>query len=363
MALTNFGALTDEQLTIWSQDLWSAARNRSFTKRFTGSGEDAMIQRVTELTKTRKGARAVITLVQDLTGDGVAGDRTLEGNEESMSQDDIVIQIDQLRNAVRHEGKMAEQKSVVRFREQARDKLSYWLGDRIDQLAFLTLSGVAYSMSTAGATRTGSDLVNLEFAGDVTSPSTLRYLVWDKTGFGVNSANTSLEADDLPTWDMLVDLKAYAKDNYVKPIRGEGGLEMYNIFMTPSGVAALKKDADFLAAWRHALPRSMDNPLFKGTDTIYVDGLAIHEFRHVYHSSTWGGGAVAGQRILLCGAQALAMADIGEPEWTEKGFDYDNSQGIETGKILGFKKPVFNSIYDSSSVDQDFGVICIDTAV
>jgi N4-gp56 family major capsid protein len=361
MALTNFGALTDEQLTIWSQDLWSAARNRQFIKRFTGSGEDAMIQRVTELTKTRKGARAVITLVQDLTGDGVAGDRTLEGNEESMSQDDIVIQIDQLRNAVRHEGKMAEQKSVVRFREQARDKLSYWLADRIDQLAFLTLSGVTYDKTTAGGTRTGSDLVNLEFAGDVSTPSSSRYLVWDKTGFGVNAANTSLAADDLPTWDMLVDLKAYAKDHYVKPIRGEGGMELYHVFMTPSGIAALKKDADFLAAWRHALPRSNDNPLFKGTDTLYVDGLAIHEYRHVYHASTWGGGAIAGQRVLLCGAQALALADIGEPEWSEKGFDYDNSQGIETGKIMGFKKPKFYSIYDGS--DQDFGVICVDTAV
>ena len=361
MALTNFAALTSEQYTVWSKDLWASARNRQFLNSFTGDGDNAMVQRVTELTKTRKGARAVITLVQDLVGDGVAGDRTLEGNEESMSSDEIVINIDQLRHAVRHEGKMAEQKSVITFREQARDKLAYWLADRVDQMAFLTLSGVAYSYTTGGASRTGSDLVNLDFAGDVTAPSTNRYLVWDKTGFGVNSANTSLAADDLPTWEMLIDLKAYAKDHYVKPIRGEGGLELYHVFMTPKGIAALKKDDSFIQAWRHAMPRGSDNPLFKGSNAIYVDGLAIHEYRHVYHSSAWGGGAIAGQRLLLCGAQALAYADIGDPEWVEKGFDYDNSQGIETGKILGFEKPKFYSIYDSA--EEDFGVIAVDTAV
>ena len=91
-----------------------------------------MVQHITELKKTEKGARAVITLLADLEGDGVVGDRTLEGNEESLKSYDQVIRIDQLRNANRHEGRMADQKSVVNFRENSRDKLSYWLSDRID---------------------------------------------------------------------------------------------------------------------------------------------------------------------------------------------------------------------------------------
>jgi hypothetical protein len=36
--------------------------------------------------------------------------------------------------------------------------------------------------------------------------------------------------------------------------------------------------------------------------------------------------------VLFCGAQALGMADIGNPEWVEKGFDYDNQQGISHGQ-------------------------------
>ena len=53
---------------------------------------------------------------------------------------------------------------------------------------------------------------------------------------------------------------------------------------------------------------------------------------------------------------ALGMADIGAPEWNEKGFDYENQQGISVGKIMGFLKPKFGNIYESSAV-EDFGVI------
>ena len=60
--------------------------------------------------------------------------------------------------------------------------------------------------------------------------------------------------------------------------------------------------------------------------------------------------------MLFCGAQALGMADLGAPYWDEEGFDYSNQQGISVGKILGFKKPKFESIYEAGA-SEDFGVI------
>ena len=78
--------------------------------------------------------------------------------------------------------------------------------------------------------------------------------------------------------------------------------------------------------------------------------------------SKWGAaGDMDGCQILFCGAQALAMADIGNPEWVEKGFDYENQQGISTGKILGFLKPKFYTQYSGGTV-EDFGVIAVDVA-
>lgn len=369
MAVTNFAALTDEQKTVWSRDLWKAARNNSFINNFAGKGSNSMVQRITELTKSEKGARAVITLVADLEGDGVVGDNQLEGNEEAIKAYDQVVQIDQLRHANRHKGRMAEQKSIVNFRETSKDVLSYWLAERMDQLSFLTMSGVSYAYNTNGSQRAaGSQLANLEFAADVTAPSTNRHYRWDATT-GLEAGDTTAVATaDTPSYQMLVEMKAQAKVNFIRGIRGKGGEEYYHIFMSPQGMAKLKLDSDYLANLRSAGPRGNNNSLFSGS-VVTQDGLIIHEYRNVFNttgatsgSGKWGAGSdVDGQRVLLCGAQALAMADIGAPEWNEKEFDYGNQQGIETGKIFGLLKPQFMSQINGSV--EDFGVMCVDTAI
>lgn len=369
MSLTNFGRLTNEQLTVWSKDTWQYARNFSFVNKFLGSGANSMIQRVTELKKDKKGARAVITLVADLTGDGVAGDRALEGNEEPMQSFDQVITIDQLRHANRHEGKMADQRSVVTFREHSRDVLGYWYGDRIDQLAFLTLSGVSYAFKNNGAARIGSDFPFLDFAAAVSAPTSQRSLSWNGTTktLRVNQGTGVIAAGDKISWATLVNLKAYAKDQYIRGIKENGGEETFHVFLTPTAMAQLKLDPDYMANVRHAQPRGDGNNLFTGS-SVKIDGLYLHEFRHVFNTtgaasgSKWGSaGTIDGCRILFCGAQALGMADIGDPEWVEKGFDYDNQQGISVGKVFGLLKPQFTSIY-SGSTKQDFGVLTCDVS-
>ena len=368
MAVTNFAALTDEQLTVWSRDLWKAARNNSFVSRFTGTGPNSMIQRITELTKSEKGARAVITLVADLEGDGVVGDNQLEGNEEAGKAFDLVIQIDQLRHGTRHKGRMADQRSIVNFRSTAKDTLGYWIGDRIDQMAFLTLSGVGYEFTNNGIRRpNNSQLKELEFAADVTPPTANRHLRWSALT-GLEAGNTGLiTAADTPSYAMLVQAKAYAKTQYIRGIRGKGNEEYYHVFMHPLALAKLKLDPDYLANLRHAGPRGTDGPIFSGS-VVTQDGLVIHEFRHVFNTSAapsgdrWGAlGAVHGQRTLFCGAQAMGMADLGNPYWNEEYFDYGNAQGISVGKMMGLLKPVFHS--QASNSKEDFGLMVIDTAI
>lgn len=364
MALTNFGLLTNEQKTIWSMELWKNARNLSFINNFLGKSQNSMIQHITELKKSEKGARAVITLLADLEGDGVAGDRTLEGNEDTQKTFDQVIQIDQLRNAERHEGRMADQKSIVEFRNNARDGLAYWLADRMDQMAFLTLAGISYANHNNGQPRIGSDLVNLDFAADVTAPSNARRLRWDDANqtLVVGAASSTVLVADTPSWNMIVALKAYAKNNFIRGIRGEGGRETYNLFLTPTAMRHLKLDPDYNLNLRHSAQVAKNNPLFSG-EGVTVDGINIFEFRHVPNTSQaasgskyGAGGTIEGAQLLFCGAQALGLADIGAPIWNEKGFDYDNQQAISVGKIFGLKKPQFGSVLDLNAT-EDFGVI------
>ena len=381
MALTNFGTLSGDQLQTWSRDFWRVARNQSFINQFAGSGSNAMVQRVTELTKNQKGTKANITLLADMTGDGITGDNTLEGNEEALRAYDITIELDQLRFANRIAGRMTDQKTVVNFREQSRDALAYAIADRCDQLAFLALSGVAFTHKNNGGLRTtsgtaGHELVDLEFASDVSAPTGDRHRRWDATDGLVAGSTTAVTAADKLQYSTIVELKAYAKDNYIRGIRGAGNQETFHMFVTPQQMANLKLDSDFLANVRNAGVRGTSNSLFSGSSSLMVDGIMIHEFRHVFNTSgatsgssgnagaagyKWGAGAnVNGARALFCGAQALAMADIGLPEMVEDTFDYGNQSGISVGKIFGLRKPKYNS--DISGSVQDFGVIALDTA-
>jgi len=398
MANTNFGMLTGDQLQAWSRSFWKTARNNSFINQFAGTGSNAMVQRVTELTKSAKGSKANITLLADMAGDGITGDNTLEGNEEALRAFDISIEMDQLRFANRIQGRMTDQKTIVNFREQSRDTLAYAMADRIDQLAFLTLSGLQYNLKNNGALRaatavTGDVLSGLEFApgaGDAaTSARSLCLNSGDANNDSVMSASGSNQNDftsfDKLSYASIVNLKAYAKDNYIRGIRGAGNQEVFHMFVTPQQMASLKLDSDFLANVRNAGVRGASNSLFSGTSSLMVDGVMIHEFRHVFNTAgadditvggyagglsagdpgaKWGAtGAVNGARALFCGAQALAMADIGNAEMTEDTFDYGNQSGISVGKIFGLKKPKFNIAAPGATADvQDFGVITLDTA-
>lgn len=366
--LTNFAALSAEQILIRSMRLWKEAREKSFVAKFEGTTSDSMIQRITELKETEKGTRALITLVHDLEGDGTAGDRFLEGNEEAMISSEQEIQVDMLRHAVRHKGKMANQKSIVNFRNEGMNKLSYWLANRWDQMALLHLSGISYAFHNNGAPRVNSQLSLLEFAADASKPLTAgRHFRWDATGGLLPASTVDVDAADTVTYEMLVNLKTQAENSYIRPIRTSNGIEHFNVFLTPDGMKSLKLDPEYKQAVQGAMPRSESNQIFKGTDMVYVDGLAIYPHRYVYNTkgaaagSKWGGGAVDGQRVLLCGAQALAKADIGRPTWVEKEFDFDNQPAISTGKISGYMRPQFKGV-DTGNLEE-FSMIAVDTAI
>ena len=361
MSLTNFAALTATQKVVWSRDLWKDARDQMFVKKFMGTGTNAMIQRITELTKTEKGEQVLMHLVADLVDDGVIGDNEREGNEEAIQSYNQTLNIDLITHSVRNKGKLSDQKSVINFREIGKDRLAFWLANRVDQLALLTLSGISYAYKNNGAARTGSPFPNLSFAADVSAPTSKRSVMWDGTSLAVSSTG-SITSSYIPSYKMIVDSVAYAKENYM-PSLMDGGKDYYILLVAPGTLAALKKDADYQRAVVGVATKAGEtSPWFTG-GTVMIDGVVIHEHRLVYTTkgtaTKWGSGnAVNGTRSLLCGAQALGMADIGTPEWCEKEFQYESQQGINIDKMFGLLKPKFYNIYNGSV--QDFSVLAID---
>jgi len=369
MAATDFSTLTSQQKKVWSARVWQAGRDTSFffgTPGFLGSGtEDASkpIHLVTDLTATERGDRVIMPLVQDLQGDGTVGDNVLEGNEESLVADDIEIKIDQLRHGVRSRGRMAEQRTVLRFRAQAKDKLGFWLGNKLDEMAFLTASGVGYGYRLDGSSRpAASQLTQLAFASDVSAPTSARKLFP-----GVVVATSGLAASDKMSWTLLVKAKAAAVRRRLKPIR-INGKATYVVVMSPEQARDLKTDSDYKTIVANGGTRGGANELFTGAFAS-VDGLVLYEHPKVYTTfgiasgSKWGaGGTVDGAAAIMLGAQALGFARIGDAEWAESDqSDYGNREGVGYGRMIGFRKPVFTSLYDSNT-DQDFSLQVIYTA-
>ena len=109
MAVTDFGALSEARVRVWSAAVWQAGRDKSFwmSNGFVGSNDEDMnrpIQRVTQLSKTQRGLECVMQLVLDMTGDGVVGDNQLDGQEEAMVNDTQTIRIDMIRHGVKSKG-------------------------------------------------------------------------------------------------------------------------------------------------------------------------------------------------------------------------------------------------------------------
>lgn len=362
---TNFAALSPDQKLAWSRELWSAARDQMFIKKFSGKGENNVIQVVKELTKTDKGVEAcVIQLVADLVGDGVRGDNEREGNEEAMKSFSQIITYDLLSHGVKNTGKLSDQRSVINFRVKGRDALAYWLANRCDQLAFLTMSGIGYEFNNDGSLRdAGSVFPSLDFAPDVRAPSSKRSLMWDGTTLDLSNTG-AIASSFVPSYKMITQATAYAKEHRVKPLMA-GGKPYYVMFVQPGTVAMLKQDKDYLAAVTQVAAKDgTDSPWFTGA-TVTIDGAVICDYNLVFNTKgaaagqKWGaGGNVNGTRTLVCGAQALGMADLGPAEWDEKTFQYNSQVGLNIDKFIGFLKPQFYSIYDKSV--EDFGLFSID---
>lgn len=360
---TDFASNISNKKQVWSRKLWQQSRDAMFCNRFVGDSEDAMIQRVSELTRTEKGEEAIIQLVADLIEDGRVNDDEREGFEESMQNYEQVFTIGLINHGVRSKGKLADQKTIINFRSMGFDRLKYWLQNRCDQLAILTMSGISYAYTLDGRTRPSSAWQSLKFADDVKAPSAKRGLMWD--GTNLSATNTaSVASTFVPSYKMIVKAIAYAKTHYIRPLMA-GGKEYYVFIIHPQTLSQLKLDDAYQRAVVAAATKTgLDSPWFTGAQ-VTIDGAVLHETRLAYNTtgavdgSKWGaGGHIEGTRTLMCGAQALGFLDLGPPDWTEKKFQYDSQGGINVDKMLSFLKPQFYSIYDRSV--EDFGLLTID---
>lgn len=372
MGATDFGSMEPQKKLAYRLKAYEEFEEKFFFTKMLGKEGASVIEHVTELSKNSKGeAGAFFHLIPRLTGGGVVGDNELRGRERTLESHWNRINFDQIRNAIINKGKLADQKSVIQFRRPARRSLSGWLADTWEEQAIMTASGISYALNTDGSPRVtpvGQDpWTDLEYAADVRPPSANRHFRWDATN-GLEAGDTdALTAADLPTYDMLPEIKARAATKRITPIN-VGGKEYFILLVHENTMARLYRDANFRSALVGADARGGNHKIFTGA-VVTMNGLVIHPYARTFNTmgaatgNKWGAaGDVNGTRSLLLGAQGLALADLGAPDWEEEQPDYKNRYGVSLAKMGGWLKPQFPSSYDGGSV-EDFGIMAIDHAI
>lgn len=349
MAKTSYGVNAPEAVKLWSEKLFREALAATWASKFMGTDSNSLIQ-ILEDTQKGPGDRIRTILRMQLSGDGIQGDGTLEGNEEALVTHTDNLLIDQLRHAVRSAGRMTEQRIPFSIREEARMGLQDWWADKFDTWF---MNQISSNTAVTDQRNTGLNAVTTADANHAIYA-------------GVATAESNLSANSSQTFSLEIIDRAVVRAKTVTPLMRQialdGGERRLVMFLTPEQVYDLRINTN-TGQWLDIQKAAMqggrigENPIFNGALGVYND-VILHESTRLPLITT-ANGANQGGRAVLAGPQACMMA-FGRANspmratWVEELFDFGNSLGVAAGFISGLKKTVYNS--------EDFSTIRVSTA-
>ena len=332
---------------LYSKRLAVEAITGTYVHKFMGTSPQSLIQVKNETMKAA-GDRITIGLRLKLSGAGVIGGSTLEGNEESfVTQDDSLI-IDKLRHAARVKGQdsITQQRVPFDLREEALDDLAQWWADRTDYWFANQVTGnTADSDSTFGSDirYTGLQATNapdtnhvLRFSGDSDDSD---IAIDQTTRLQLSHVDSAVEAAKLAS-------------PLIRPVRVKGR-DYYVMFIHTVQATDLRQDAETAGNWFDIQSKAMQggevtgNPIFDGALGVYNQTI-LHEWERLPQGCVGTTAVASTRRAAFCGAQAVWAAfgqgfGPGRYSWVEKLFDYDEELGVSAGCIGGMKASRFNS--------------------
>lgn len=352
MAATSYGVNHPLAVKAWAKKLFVEALKQTRYAQFKGStGTDSLITLRNELNKA-EGDRVTIGLRMQLTGRGVTGDATLEGQEEALTTYSDNVFIDQLRHAVRSSGKMSEQRVPFEVREEAMAGLRDWWSDRFDAALFNQLAGATTQQTQVNAVQ--NTAVDNAYSGNqaAIAPDANHLFVCsgvlDTTEASLSATTTfALKLADI---DRAV-AKAKTITPGIRPLKVNGE-DRYVLFIHPFQTFQLRSNTS-TGNWQD-IQKSLlqggkiaDNPIITGLLGVYNNVMLVEDARVPCVASSVTA-STSYRRAIFAGAQAAAIAfGAGSSDtnmtWEEERFDYGNQLGVSAGAIFGLKKMVFNS--------------------
>ena len=353
MALTTARTgLTPQQ---WDDKFFMEYIRDNRFKRYMGTDENAIIQVKEDLT-VKKGDKVTFAAVNKLTGAGVTGNTTLEGNEEELDARSMAVTVAPLRHAVAVTN-WDEQKSVIELRDASKMALKMWMMEKM-KTAIITALGSINGVAYADATEAQKDAWLVDNADRVLFGAA-------KSNAVSNDHSTSLALVDntsdklSPAIISLAKRIAQSASPAIRPIRLSDDEEWFVMFAGPQAIRDLANDATMTQANREARVRGVEsNPLFTGGSLVW-DGVIIREIPEIAAVSN---GTIACNPNYLVGAQALGVAYAQRTKTTTQVSDYGYRNGVGVQEMRGIEKLLFGSGAGDTDDLKQHGVCTVWTA-
>jgi N4-gp56 family major capsid protein len=327
--------LTNDNLTRkrWARDLHKIILPAVEFNYLVGTGTDAIVQSRTELGKG-EGDTITFGIRLPLTGEGVVGNDTVEGNEEQLRFKDFSMTIEELNHAVDTGGRMEEQRVPYNLMEEGKSGLADWWADKLSDYMMATLCGDT-SFTIAGHT----------FAQACEDPDTGHWLtVNDTTESDITSADTL----DLSFLDRMKQRAEMPSTGCYKlrPLK-LGGKNYFRVILHTYVFDALRQNTN-VGQWGD-LTRAANKLQIPQTEIEY-NGMLVSKSERITSPYT----NVYRNVLLGCQAACVAWGGAGESKSTTMAFvpyekDAKRFVMIRGGGILGIKKTRFDS--------KDYGII------
>jgi hypothetical protein len=340
--MANFSLSDASAKQAWSTKYLNQYVAESGLKPYMGMDDKAIIRVVRDLSKT-KGDLLHVPYVGVLTGAGVTGGATLEGNEEALPNYSCSVRVGHVRNAV----SVAESEAIkteLDLANMARGSLLTWSTNKLRNDLVTAFQHVpiaadsdpdgdiedtfkTYTAATAGE-RNAFLVANSDRLLFGTSKGNSSSGVFS-TSLGTITASMKLSAASVS----LAKRMAQSTTNYtITPYRTDAtaGREHFVMFVGTDGYRDLLNDPDIKAANIGARPREVEgNPVFQGGDLLW-DGVIIRHIPQIPSMGNVGATSATVGQAFLCGTGSLILgvAKAPEPRIESRDFGHLNKVGI-----------------------------------
>lgn len=355
MASTDFPVGHPLAVKLWSKKIAREALRETMAYKFMGESSNNLIQVFDDMSKGA-GDRVRVPLRMQLTGRGVSGTETLEGNEEALTTYNDDVLIDDLAHASRSKMRIDAQRVPFAVREEMRLGIQDWYSARIDDWVANQISGYSDQTDTL---YTGNQAALAPLGNGAAAVASKRW-IWGDAAAGTASEDSISAAQTfaLTILDRAVNI-AKTTTPLIRPIK-VGSQSYYVCFLHPDSVRDLRTSTT-TGNWLDIQKAAMqggeieENLIFTGALGVY-NGVVLHEWTRLPGAAGKAITANANvRRNVFAGAQACAFAwgkgYSSEPKYIEDYFDYERQLGVSVQTIAGCKKLRFNAV--------DFGTIVI----